>query len=155
MHDPAARGPGWAGRDRFDPQPPAGTPVAVIEVPAGGSAPPRGATRSDRRWGVTPALARLLAANALFAYVLLALVLPSPWGAVVPLAVLVQLAAIRHGVTRAVGTTVMGFVGGAVVAVMRLGQGQPLEPRRLAIAGALVGAMVIAGWPVRRGGRSR
>ncbi len=151
---PRARDAGAAGpatRDRFEPRPPAGEPVIVIDPPASGDrAASRGNGAPAAGWRVTPALARLLAINALIAYLALAVVLPSPWGALVPLAVLAQVAMIRHGLVGTAAAAAIGFACGGVVALLGVSRGQAVEPLRLAIGGALLGVMMTAAWPSRR-----
>lgn len=149
---PGARGSGaggGAGRDRFEPRPPVGEPVIVIDPPGVNQRMPRGGGADAAGWRVTPVLARLLVVNALVAYLALAVVLPSPWGALVPLGVLAQMAMIRHGAAGTAAAAGLGFAGGGVVAMLGVSHGQAVEPLRLAIGGALLCVMVIAGWPSR------
>lgn len=150
---PGARDVGAAGRadrDRFEPRPPVGEPVIVIDPPGVSQRAARGGGAEAPGWRVTPALARLLLVNALVAYLALAVVLPSPWGALVPLAVLAQVAMIRHGVAGTAAAAGLGFACGGVVAMLGVSHGQAVEPLRLAIGGALLGVMMTAGWPSRR-----
>lgn len=118
-------------------------------LPAVGDASPRRGERwrgtASDRVTVPAGLARATVLNLLIAVALLVWLLPSPWGMLVPVAVLAQAVAWRQGAAAAMTALVAGSVTGAAMGPL-LGLG---DWRRSAMALLLVVLPALVAWPAR------
>lgn len=97
------------------------------------------------RVSVPAGVVRAALANLLLSVALLAWLLPSPWGMLVPVAVLAQAAAWRQGAARTGAALALGGAAGAAMGPL-LGLG---DWRRSAMALLLVVLAALVAWPAR------
>ncbi|MCE9602265.1 MAG: hypothetical protein K8S21_08690 [Gemmatimonadetes bacterium] len=121
------------------------TPRGTPSVPVGTPVRPLRAIRGERAVPLAPRAARLILLNAVVGIAALIRLLPSPWGGMVPVAVLAQAVWYRHGAAAASFGVLAGAGAGA-------GLGQLLgmdDWRRAMVAMLLLALPAMLAWPAR------
>jgi VIT1/CCC1 family predicted Fe2+/Mn2+ transporter len=104
-----------------------------------------GAVRGNRPVPLAPRAARLVVANAVLGVALLIWFLPSPWGGMVPVAMLAQAVWYRHGTaTAVVGLLAAGGVGAVLGQLLGTS-----DWRRTMVAMSLLALSAALAWPAR------
>lgn len=123
-------------------------PRPVTPAPPVGAVP--GAVRA-RAIAFSPRAVRVALANALVGTAALIWLLPSPWGGLVPVALLAQLVWLRHGLpAAATGLVLGGGIGAAAGALAGME-----DWRRASVALLLLLLPAMAAWPAAEGSARR